>query len=156
VRERELLHVLRVLVEIELARHPRALLVGLELDEVPRLRTVDEAGPGDRPADVAQLEVEVVLLAVGVEGGLVQAVGEWREERHPAQARPGLKVRQRRGRAHQVLALHLNAPGIAHAPDHRHVHLAGRIREFDDVAILFRGIPLGGRRSGTCQDERGG
>ena len=119
------------LVEVEPAGDPRALLVSLELDELPRLRAVDVAGRGDRPAHVAEFQVEVVLLAVGVEGGLVEAVGERREQRHAAQPRPGLEVRQGRGRAHQVLALDLDPPRIAHAPDHRHVHLAGRIREFD-------------------------
>ena len=33
---------------------------------------------------------------------------------------------------------------------------AGRVRELDDVAVLFRGIALGGRRSGTGQGERDG
>ena len=40
--------------------------------------------------------------------------------------------------------------------DDRHVHLGGRVRELDELAVLFRGVSLGGRRGGTRQGERRG
>ncbi len=153
VGERPLLHEPGVLVEVEPADHPRAGLIGLELDELPVLRAVDEAGRRNRPADAAQFEVEVVLLPVGVERGLVEPVRERREQRHAVVAGIGSERLERGRRADEVVPLHANPPGVAHVGNDLHVHLGRGVDELDDVALLYGGVTLGGRRGSRHQDE---
>ena len=96
VRERELLHPLRIAIEVQLVRDPRARAVGLRFDELPVLRAGEKAVDGDRAADVPELHVEVVFLPVGVERLLVEAVREGREERDAVEARPRAEIIDRR------------------------------------------------------------
>ena len=83
------------------------LRVGLDLDHLPLVGRRQEAVNRNRAADVAQLHVERVALAVRVERLLVEPVGPRAEERNAAHRRLRLELVDRRVRpAQHVLALH--------------------------------------------------
>jgi hypothetical protein len=81
VRERPLFHPHRLLVGIEAARDPRRFSVRLRLEHLPLIGAAHETMNRNIACDVAELHVEGVPLAVGVERLFVEAVRPRREQR---------------------------------------------------------------------------
>src|SRR6185503_143239 len=98
------------LVEIQPARDPRALSVGLELDELPFFGAVHISRAGNGAAHIAKLEIEIVFFPVCVESGLIQPVRERREQGHPVQTGIRNEGIERWGGSDEVLSLDLDLP----------------------------------------------
>ena len=92
VRERPLFHPHRLPVELEPARHPGAVRVGLCLHDGPSIGRRDEPVARHVAAHVAELHVEGPPAAVREERLLVEAIDPGAEERDPAQTRSRLEV----------------------------------------------------------------
>ena len=130
---------------LETARHPRRLPVRLHLHDLPQVRRGQESVDGNGAPHVAQVHVEGVTPAVGVEGLLVEPVGPRPEEGNAAQSRRGLEGVNRFVRPSQdVLALHLHLEGdVANRRRDGHDRLARHVLESHDVAGAAGRVGLG-------------
>ena len=157
MREGELLHVVGVFVEFEAAGDPGALLVGLRFHQLPGIGAAEIAMNGNGTAHIPALHVEIVFLAVGVEGGAVIAVGEGRQQRHAVQAGTRAHVIDRAdGHADDVLALDHHLIGVVDRHQYRHGGVGAGIAQLHDIAHGFDAVGRlrlhGGRQN--RQDKR--
>lgn len=149
VGERPLLHPRRLAEELEAAGHPGRARVCRRFDDLPPIRVLEKAVNRNRPTHVSQLAVECVFPAVRVERGLIEAIGERRQERNAGKASLLLELLGRGVRpVEDIVApdLHLEAD-VTRAWSDRHRRLGERVPQLDDpfglthrIALLTRDI----------------